>query len=59
MSSSSIKSDDPSIVHAATVPQQKFSFAFIAQKKPSPQPVLSVDNQKKTRKLLRKKTKTG
>jgi hypothetical protein len=47
MSSSSIKSDDPSIVHAATVPQQKFSYAFIAQKEPSPQPVLSVDNQKK------------
>lgn len=47
MSSNSIQSDDPSIVHAATVPQQKFSYAFIAQKEPSPQPMLSVDNQKK------------
>ncbi|XP_052097571.1 selenocysteine insertion sequence-binding protein 2-like isoform X1 [Mytilus californianus] len=46
LTSNSIQSDDPSIVHAATVPQQKFSYAFIAQKEPSPRPVINQDNQK-------------
>ena len=46
MTLNSVQSDDPSIVHAATVPQQKFSYAFIAQKEPSPKPVINVDNQK-------------
>ncbi|XP_076080464.1 uncharacterized protein LOC143051484 isoform X1 [Mytilus galloprovincialis] len=45
LTSNSIQSDDPSIVHAATVPQQKFSYAFIAQKEPSQRPVINQDNQ--------------
>ena len=51
MTSNSIQSDDPSIVHAATVPQQKFSYAFIAQKEPSPRPVINQDNQNSAEKL--------
>lgn len=45
MTPTSIQSDDPSIVSAAVVPQQKFTYAFIAQKEPSPQPVINA-NQK-------------